>query len=135
MCSSDLALICQVPGQPVVVDASASHLEQVLLNLILNASDALQGEGQVRVSIDGGTGGPVLVVDDNGPGVAPADRDRIFEPFYTGKPGSGWGLGLAVSRRMVAQYGGTLRVGDAPGGGARFEVALPMLQASPATAG
>lgn len=81
-----------------------------------------------------------LVVDDDGPGIAPADRDRVFERFHTlddarTHVGSGAGLGLAIVDAIVAAHGGTIRVGDAPGGGARFEVSLPAFQpAPPATA-
>jgi signal transduction histidine kinase len=72
----------------------------------------------------------VLTVDDDGPGVAPDDRDRIFERFTRGDTGrarddGGTGLGLALVRRVVAAHGGTIVCEDSPLGGARFEVSLP----------
>jgi signal transduction histidine kinase len=72
----------------------------------------------------------VLSVDDDGPGVAPADRSRIFDRFTRlddgrARDAGGSGLGLAIVREIVAAHGGTVRVEDAPSGGARFEVHLP----------
>ena len=77
-----------------------------------------------------------LIVDDDGPGIDPADRERIFERFATldgarTPDGSGSGLGLAIVAAIVAAHGGTIRVGDAPGGGARFEVHLPAFRPPP----
>lgn len=78
----------------------------------------------MAVSLSDGT----LTVDDQGPGIDPADRPHVFERFYRaegarGTPGSG--LGLAIVAQAVAQHGGTVAVGDSPSGGARFEVRLP----------
>jgi len=80
-----------------------------------------------------------LIVDDDGPGIAPADRDRIFERFHTlddarTHVGSGAGLGLAIVAAIVTSHQGSIRVGDAPGGGARFEVHLPAYQPATPTA-
>lgn len=77
-----------------------------------------------------------LVVDDDGPGIAPADRERVFERFATldearTRLGSGAGIGLAIVAAIVSAHRGTIRVGDAPGGGARFEVCLPVHQPAP----
>jgi signal transduction histidine kinase len=77
-----------------------------------------------------------LIVDDDGPGVAPADRERIFERFRTlddarTHPGSGAGLGLAIVDAIATAHDGMIRVGDAPGGGARFEVHLPAFRPPP----
>jgi signal transduction histidine kinase len=126
-----LTLRCDGPEGGLPVDASASHVEQVLLNLVLNASDAVDGLGRVQLTLLPGPQVQRLRVDDDGPGVPVAERERIFAPFHSGHPdgragAAGWGLGLAVSRRVVAQYGGALTVDDAPGGGARFELSLPV---------
>lgn len=107
-------------------DASASHVEQVALNLVLNAADATRGVGKVTLRLAQDGDWQVLHVDDDGPGLAAGDRDQVFEPFYTTKDKAGWGLGLAVSRRIAAGYGGTLEAGDSPLGGARFTLRLPV---------
>ena len=108
------------------VDASASHIEQVVLNLVLNAADAMKGAGHILLDLRRDGDRQVLGVQDDGPGVPEADRERIFEPFHTTKEHAGWGLGLSVSRRIVHGYGGTLTVSAAPSGGARFVLSLPV---------
>lgn len=114
-------------------DASASHVEQVALNLVLNAADATKGAGRVRLAVVREGDWQVLHVDDDGPGIAAEDRQRVFEPFVTtkrdetaGESHGGWGLGLSVSRRILERYGGTLQAEASPWGGARFTVRLPM---------
>lgn len=106
------------------IEADADLITQVLLDLIANALEASpRGGGNVRIDIVA-DGDVVIAVSDGGPGV-PADlRGKIFEPFYTTNA-NGTGLGLAVSRQVVTSHGGTLGVGDADGGGARFEIRLP----------
>ena len=71
----------------------------------------------------------IVEVRDGGGGVAPEDRDRVFEPFFTGRE-DGTGLGLFVSYGIVERHGGTIQVGDAPEGGARFTVAIPLAEAA-----
>ncbi|MSQ85151.1 MAG: HAMP domain-containing histidine kinase [Myxococcales bacterium] len=115
-------------------DASASHMEQVLLNLIVNAADALHGQGRVELTLQRQGDWQLAHVDDDGPGIALADRERIFDEFYSTKGQalgqatrrSGWGLGLAVSRRIVARYGGTLCATDGALGGARMTLSVPI---------
>jgi signal transduction histidine kinase len=98
-------------------------LQQVLVNLITNALHAAPG-GAVTVTWTAAPGDRLaLDVCDDGPGVPPAERARVFDPFVTTKPaGTGTGLGLAVVRHLVARAGATIAVDDAPGGGARFRV-------------
>lgn len=126
---AQLAIEAADPTHPV--DASASHLEQVLLNLVLNAADAI-GRGHVIVRVQRDGDWQVCCVDDDGPGIPPEAREAIFEPFYSTKQGpggvdsGGWGLGLAISRRLVATYGGTLEADTSPEGGARLRLRLPV---------
>ncbi|MGQ9547297.1 MAG: PAS domain-containing sensor histidine kinase [Roseiflexus sp.] len=110
-------------------------LIQVLLNLFLNAIDAMPRGGvlriatrQVREMIDWSERRYVqIIVEDNGPGVAPDLQERIFDPFFTTKP-HGSGLGLAVSRQLIEQHGGSLCVQSVPGYGATFIVSLPVTE-------
>ena len=112
---------------------SSARLAQVVLNLLLNAADAIDGEGTIRLEVtsepagaEGADAWIELVVHDSGPGIDAEVREQIFEPFVTTKPtGEGTGLGLAVCHAIVEQYGGTLDADNAPEGGARFVVRLP----------
>ncbi|MGK3998655.1 ATP-binding protein [Sorangium sp. So ce1024] len=110
------------------VPLSHGRLVQVLLNLLLNAADAVPREGgRVRVRASRGAGGGARIeVEDNGPGIAEAVRETLFEPFITTKEvGEGTGLGLAVCRGLVEAAGGAIGVERGAEGGARFVVALP----------
>jgi signal transduction histidine kinase len=126
-----------LPGESVVVEADAGQVRQVLLNLLLNALDALPGGGTVRVQarVDAGGGGRWLVVEvaDTGTGL-PADLgDRIFEPFVSTRE-TGAGLGLAICRQIAEAHGGTIEGADRPGGGAVFTVRFPLPQTGTAAA-
>jgi len=102
------------------------QLRQVLLNLVTNAIQALPSGGRIRLIISGKADQVSLRVEDNGPGIAPENVERIFEPFFTTKPDDqGTGLGLAVSRSITEELGGTLQVQNPPEGGAAFVVTLP----------
>jgi two-component system, NtrC family, sensor kinase len=122
----DVELELAVPDGLAPVALSAEQLMQLVLNLLLNAVDALDGGGRVRVTAQSNPAGVQLVVEDNGPGVAEAVRDRLFEPFVTTKEvGKGTGLGLAVCRGLVEAVGGSIGLDTAFRGGARFVVELP----------
>ncbi len=111
------------PGS-IDILADRDRVEQVVLNLVLNALQAMPGGGVLTLTAEPRRDGVVLTVDDTGPGI-PADvRPRVFDPYFTTRPG-GLGLGLAIARRIVETHGGTIDAGDAPGGGARFQVRLP----------
>ncbi len=117
------------------VRGDANQLQQVLLNLIINAQQAItahRGYGTVRVTLTAdGTDRVVLTVEDDGPGVPEGLRDAIFRPFYTTKPaGQGTGLGLSISAGIIRAHGGDIQVGTHPTGGAVFRVILPSLAAS-----
>ena len=103
----------------------AQRLQQVVLNLVLNAAQAMQDGGTLLVQLEAADGTARLTFDDTGPGLPPGTRDRLFEPFVTTKE-KGSGLGLAVAQRIVEEHRGRITLGDAPGGGARVEVALPL---------
>jgi signal transduction histidine kinase len=113
------------------VTGSADHLAQVTLNLLLNAADAVGGEGTITITVAPSEGGASLVVDDSGPGIAPEVIDTLFDPFVTTKPaGTGTGLGLAVCQTIVERFGGRIRAENrvSEAGvvrGARFSLWLP----------
>jgi two-component system sensor histidine kinase PilS (NtrC family) len=112
---------------PAPADCDPDQLRQVLWNLLKNASDALAGSGQgsrIRVACGDDGAGAWLEVADDGPGIAPADAERIFLPFFTTKQ-DGTGLGLATVHRIVDAHGGAVSVESSPGAGARFRVRLP----------
>lgn len=104
------------------------RIEQVLVNLIGNAIQAMdqQAERRIDIRLDYEEHCHVLYVHDAGPGIPEADLERVFEPFFTTKKaGSGLGLGLSISHRIIASMGGELSVSNHPTGGAQFRLALP----------
>jgi len=123
------AQIAVAPFAPELsVTAEAGRLEQVLVNLLLNALDAMHDrpDARVEVAVRDATGQVVIEVRDHGPGIPDDVRGHLFEPFYTTKPaGAGLGLGLAISLTIVESYGGTLAARNAPDGGAVFVLTLP----------
>jgi signal transduction histidine kinase len=112
------------------VTADEIHLQQVILNLLHNAMDALQTlppEANKAIAVNAGLDGVDRIfvdVADRGPGIADADLERVFESFYSTKP-RGLGIGLAISRKLIEAHGGTLRAGHNPEGGAVFRLTLP----------
>jgi signal transduction histidine kinase len=114
----------------VVIPADRHRLEQVLLNLALNAFRFMPGGGwlSIRGSAGGGSdhskAGVEIEVRDTGPGIVPDDLPRIFEAGFSTRPGSS-GLGLAVCRRILEQHGGSITAESRPGHGATFRLRLP----------
>lgn len=103
-----------------------SQLNQVLLNLLINAAHAIEQHGIIRISTGCDDNWVWFSVSDNGKGMEPAQLGRIFEPFYTTKPkGQGTGLGLPLSRSIVEKHQGVLDVSSTPGVGSCFTVKLP----------
>ena len=114
------------PAGPVVVEGDADQLQQLLLNLALNALDVVPRRGSLEIELRLPQPGWVEIrVSDSGPGIAPALLTRIFEPFVSGKD-SGLGLGLTVSRRIAEDHGGNLEAFNRPEGGACFVLRLPV---------
>ncbi|MDO5657702.1 MAG: ATP-binding protein [Paracoccus sp. (in: a-proteobacteria)] len=125
--SRPIRIVRHMPRGPVMVYCDRIRLEQVLINLMRNALDATRGIRDARMDISIVVGShAVLSVRDNGPGVT--DLDKLFEPFFTTKkPGEGTGLGLAISSSIAADFGGRLTAHNAEGGGAVFELELPLM--------
>ena len=141
VCRGALELV--EPSLPATVDVSLdlpadlppalgahADLEHVIVNLIVNARDAIEGHGKIRVVARrfvarNGARGLLVCVEDDGPGVPPHLRTEIFEPFFTTKPPSrGSGLGLAVASQILRDHYARFWLEDRPGGGARFLIAL-----------
>ncbi|MBN8294225.1 sensor histidine kinase [Rhodobacter sp. NTK016B] len=118
---------------PLVVRAGPVRLQQVLVNILSNAIDALEDREARVISLSARAAGgdAVLTIADSGPGVAPQLVERIFDPFFSTKGvGKGLGLGLSISYNIVHDFGGKLSVSNAPGGGAVFTLTLPLARAS-----
>lgn len=117
-----------IPREKIMVLADRIRLEQVIINLLRNAVDAVKSRRDPLIEITVSAGSHAHVsVSDNGPGVA--DLEKLFEPFFTTKkPGEGTGLGLAISSGIVADFGGRLTAHNKTGGGAVFEVELPLYE-------
>jgi signal transduction histidine kinase len=118
----------QLPGRQI--HASRAQMQQVLINLLLNAIEALAGvsDRPRRIVLESAPAGLALVelrVRDNGPGIAPAERERIFDALYSTKP-HGTGVGLSISRAIVAAHGGRIECVPAEPHGALFRVVLPV---------
>jgi signal transduction histidine kinase len=110
------------------------RIEQVVMNLLVNAGHAAQpvADGRVSVTTASENGCVVIAVEDNGPGVPAEIRERVFEPFFTTKQREqGTGMGLAISKRIVDEHGGTLELSSEPGRATRFIIRLPILPDKP----
>ncbi|NOT53376.1 MAG: HAMP domain-containing protein [Deltaproteobacteria bacterium] len=130
--SPDVEVVLALANEEPVILGDPEQLEQVFLNLSVNAIQAVEPVGTVTLSTsvlaDGptaGVGWVEAVVADTGPGVHPEDLPRLFEPFFTTKGSDGSGLGLAISREIILNHQGEIRVESEPGRGARFIVSLP----------
>jgi two-component system C4-dicarboxylate transport sensor histidine kinase DctB len=130
--AADAELVVTVEPSLPPVAAGAVRLQQVLVNIVTNAADAVEGLEDRRIDLTVGRRGNkmLITVHDRGPGVAAAIRERIFDPFFTTKGvGKGLGLGLSISYNIVKDFGGSLSVTDHPEGGAVFTIELEMADA------
>jgi signal transduction histidine kinase len=109
------------------VEADPHALAQAIRNLVRNALEHTRAGGSVRLSAEPQGDGIELAVEDDGPGIPPAERSRVFERFHRVRQGTGKGsgLGLAIARAIVEAHGGTIRADEARGGGARVSLWLP----------
>ena len=119
-----MRLTVETPEQALPVSLDAGQFGTVLVNLFLNALDAMPRGGELRVELEAGERECRLRVRDTGPGIAPEVAERLFTPFASTKP-TGTGLGLSLSRRIVEEHGGTITAASRPEGGACFTITLP----------
>jgi two-component system C4-dicarboxylate transport sensor histidine kinase DctB len=131
--AANVTLDIQQQDKPVNVLAGSVRMEQVLVNLIRNALDAMQENSpekkrQLLIRLSTEHNQAVLTVEDSGPGISEEAQKMLYEPFYSTKPsGIGMGLGLAISTNIVAELEGSLCAENRPEGGARFVVTVPLL--------
>lgn len=121
-----IALELNIDTAAVQIDADPELLDQALINLVRNASDAVADVPNPQITIAGGLnerGRAVVEVGDNGPGIAEDAADRIFLPFFSTKP-QGSGIGLALTRQIVMAHGGSIAAGTSAAGGASFRITL-----------
>jgi signal transduction histidine kinase len=128
-----------LPADPVPIEADCGQIRQVLLNLLLNALDAMPDGGRIDLEVrtrdsaaENGAGGPPMTmirIADSGSGFDPGVVDRIFEPFVTTKE-TGTGLGLSICQRIVTAHGGRITARNRPEGGAEFVIRLPCSSAA-----
>ncbi|SMC52323.1 ATP-binding protein [Rhizobium sp. RU36D] len=132
LAAADAVLNIDLGDVPPIVNAGSVRLQQVLVNIITNAADAVEGLSNRDISLSVRTAGSraIIEVRDAGPGVPPAIAERIFDPFFTTKGvGKGLGLGLSISYNIVKDFGGDLTVTNHPEGGAVFRIELALAEA------
>jgi signal transduction histidine kinase len=106
----------------------AGQLNQVFLNLLMNACDAMKDHGHIRIRTRPGPLGVRIEIADDGPGISEEVKSRIFDPFFTTKPvGEGTGLGLSLSHGIIERHGGVIQVESQPGEGTNFVIDLPLV--------
>ncbi|MBX9756979.1 MAG: CBS domain-containing protein [Pseudomonadaceae bacterium] len=126
----DKAEVLQLLGELPAIVCAPSQINQVLLNLLNNAAQAIDGFGRIQVKTWAEAEHVLISIEDSGRGMSAAVQKRIFDPFFTTKPvGEGTGLGLSISFKIIQDHGGTIRVASVLGRGTRFVLRLPRRQA------
>ncbi len=118
-----------LPPETALIQADVSEIEQIALNLVINARDAMRDGGTISVAVERTPSHVVLTVADNGEGMSDETARRLFEPFFTTKPsGKGTGIGLSIVHGLVSQLGGEIAVVSSLGCGATFMIRLPRVR-------
>ena len=127
MKNSNVELESHLAMQLPLIHGSSGRLKQALINLLVNARQAMPSGGRVTVRAEpDGDGNVCVSVEDTGSGIPQDLKNRVFSPFFTTKQ-SGTGLGLPVTRKIVEDHGGTIKLETEPGTGARFTLRLPAI--------
>ncbi len=114
-----------LPDKPVHCRIDVGLIKQAILNLMINATQAMSSGGELLLRLSSGTGCATLEVIDTGPGIRPELRGKIFEPYYSTTQG-GTGLGLSTARRIIRRHDGDISLDSEPGKGTRFVITLPL---------
>ncbi len=122
--SSHVVLRSQAPDTPVLCRVDPVQFKQAVLNLMLNADQAMSDGGELLLKLRSGDGRAVLEVIDTGPGMPPEVQGKVFDAYYSTRPG-GSGLGLPTTQRIIRQHEGRIVVDSEPGRGTRFAIELP----------
>ena len=124
-----IEIIAQIENQLPAINADSVRLTQALMNLVINALQAVERKGRVEVAAAKSSAGDALLlrVCDSGPGIPAEKLTDIFDPYYSTKP-EGNGLGLWIAQQIAVAHGGSLNAGNVPGGGAVFTLTLPLNQ-------
>jgi two-component system NtrC family sensor kinase len=124
---NQITLVTELSKQPIMAVYDSQQIEQVLINLIHNAIQAMPASGSLKVTLEGTEKSVSISIQDTGVGIPPENINRIFDPFYTTKPaGEGTGLGLSVSYGIVSCHGGRIEVESTYGQGSTFTIILPL---------
>lgn len=122
-------LVKELPETPVMMSFDSQQIEQVLINMIHNAIQAMQKHGKLRIALEPHGDEAHLIIQDSGCGIAPEHLRRIFDPFFTTKPeGQGTGLGLSTSYGIIKNHGGRIDVESEVGAGTTFTIVIPTVQ-------
>jgi hypothetical protein len=120
-----IAASCRRPSKAIVVKADAGLLRQALLNIVVNAIEAMEQGGELVIEITEDSETCSIRIADTGPGIPREERDKIFHLYFTTKP-RGTGIGLAMTFRAIQLHGGTITVDSEPGQGTAFQITLPL---------
>jgi signal transduction histidine kinase len=130
--TSNIEVVVELDPHPPIILVDIHQIQQVLLNVINNARQAIeanQPSGRIKITTTATALSMRLVIEDNGPGISPANLKRIFDPFFTTKQvGKGTGLGLSLCYGLIKEHGGTITCTSEEGKGARFVIELPALK-------
>lgn len=143
-CVQSLHILAEEKQQSICVERCSAlwapvdltMVRQALLNVIHNAIEHCPEGSEIRIETSAREGAALIVVSDNGPGIALEDQPRVFERFYRGSGASrrrGLGLGLAIARALLISQGGSIQLQSAPGAGCRFQLSVPMIAPSVVT--
>lgn len=124
--ASKVLMRVSLPDEPIRCRLDSNLIKQAILNLMINAIQAMSEGGELLIKVSGNRGDALVEVTDTGDGIAPDELGRIFEVYYSTK-NRGTGLGLPTTRRIIREHRGDIRVQSEPGKGTRFIISLPLL--------